>query len=202
MDNKRIIGIIDKIIDVAFKHKGQVFGGYVRDVIVPLKLDPNNRNLQFKDVDIWFKRIEDREDFVDCLYVFLTPKKDYSSSIFSREEYTLRIDDGSVVTFDLLVCSRNPVDDSDINKISVTGKDKKNEFVFASHCDLSVNEIIDLIAKRKYILREEFINRLKMPSKSRTYNTARIENLLNRGWDVYTHNGDKLSIPLSDNWTE
>lgn len=249
MDSKQTITILNKIIDTVFEHKGQIFGGYVRDVIVPLKLDPSNYNLQFKDIDIWFTTFEDRTNFISSMNKSLMPKNDYIASDnnigylsalisylwnsisykstndyvdyiqtpqypsqstdkltganFSREEYVLLIDNAPAITFDLIVCMVNPVNDSDINKLTIAARDENNEFVYISYCDLSVDEIIDLIVKRKYILREEYINYLRDHPKIIKAHSNRVENrLLKRGWDVYTHNGIRLSSPLPDNWIE
>ena len=56
--------IIDDCIKIASNYASKVFGGYVRDVVVPKMLD-YRRKCEFKDVDIWFKTDIDADLFIN-----------------------------------------------------------------------------------------------------------------------------------------
>lgn len=55
---------INKILKLAYKYNGGVFGGYLRDVIVPRMKDPSCK-VYFKDVDIWFASKYNAAEFID-----------------------------------------------------------------------------------------------------------------------------------------
>ena len=59
---------------------GKIFGGYVRDVIVPLLLDPSKSDLSFKDIDIWFPDITKRDLFIATMGQSITIKSPKDNS--------------------------------------------------------------------------------------------------------------------------
>ena len=48
------INMINECLETAGSFGGKVFGGYVRDVIVP-RLANRECSVKFNDVDVWFK---------------------------------------------------------------------------------------------------------------------------------------------------
>lgn len=51
-----------KLITICSKYNGKIFGGFVRDVLVPnyLHIPP----VIFNDIDLWFKNMDDADNFV------------------------------------------------------------------------------------------------------------------------------------------
>src|SRR6187431_2333642 len=56
------VKLIDGCINVASKYGGRVFGGYVRNVLIPHFY--NQKSVGFKDVDLWFLKPSDALNFV------------------------------------------------------------------------------------------------------------------------------------------
>ena len=60
------INMIEECLIIAGGYYGSVFGGYVRDVIVPRSYNPKC-NVEFKDVDLWFTNQKDADNFVEAM---------------------------------------------------------------------------------------------------------------------------------------
>ena len=57
------LNIVTKYIKAASKYGGHIFGGYVRDVIVPRRNNPKC-DVTFENLDIWFKKPLDANNFL------------------------------------------------------------------------------------------------------------------------------------------
>ena len=118
---------IDAAITVACKHGGAIFGGYVRDVLVPRKFNPTCP-VQFKDVDIWFSNTTHRDAFIKEMGGRLQiadrnnghsngpeSKKLYE---FERQQYHLFSHDTCVAWLDIITSVDFPVNDFDVNRVT------------------------------------------------------------------------------------
>lgn len=120
-----IVGCLRK----ASKYGGKVFGGYVRDVIVP-RLDDRNCAVEFKDVDVWFREQGGADSFVKAMgkSFFLGRKTDCPLLYkFTRQQYMFFQYDTFVANFDIIVSNELPVDDFDVNRLTYHVGD--NEFI-------------------------------------------------------------------------
>jgi hypothetical protein len=126
--------IIEKILPVASKHNGQVFGGFVRDILIPYH--HLNKKLEecenFKDLDLWFKTVEDAKNFVEEAGSYLPCKIDFDLSkqgigqcrnvgLYDFNMFHTVLVNGfeTPISFvDIVVSDKFPVNDFDVNMMS------------------------------------------------------------------------------------
>jgi hypothetical protein len=74
-----------KLISIATKCNGYVYGEFVRDVIIP-KLNNSECDISFNNIDIWFKRLNDRLHFVNRLWYFFQEDKNLTHDFVISED--------------------------------------------------------------------------------------------------------------------
>lgn len=138
------IDVAKKILTLANTYDGKVYGGFVRDVIVP-RINDSNCIVTFKDLDIWFCNEEYSEAFINTLthnfkieigngsFLHL----DYNVDVkFTRKQYRIYSQNDSKFLFhiDIITSEKLPVNDFNVN--TITYKYIKDEFVKTDSCDL------------------------------------------------------------------
>jgi hypothetical protein len=111
-----------RLLKVASVHGGRAFGGYVRDVITKVKCNDFSKT-KVKDLDIWFKTEEERNEFtsnMDGNVLFDTGYSGYigqqSSDGLKVIKYILKDDFGdNLILVDTVVCPVFPVWDLSVN---------------------------------------------------------------------------------------
>jgi hypothetical protein len=123
------IEVAKKILTIANNYDGQVYGGFVRDVIVPIMND-SNCDLSFKDVDIWFQDAIAVPHFICELvkHFKIESEKDSqwnreleyndSNSKFSRRQYRIYSKDEFLFHIDVIISDKLPVNDFYINTVT------------------------------------------------------------------------------------
>lgn len=114
--------IIEEIITLANKNEGKIFGGYVRDVIIPGKINPVI-GADFKDIDIWFDSEDNADIFVKCLKKFYDIKENYGYDVkagtvnytFARKQCAVKFTETLYLWIDIVTSDIFPVDDFDVN---------------------------------------------------------------------------------------
>ena len=144
--------IADIIFNIASENNGKVFGGYVRDVLIPCEVDPLC-NVSFNDIDIWFETeleanifINDINDNFDLREI---PKMEIKPGVvhyaFGRQQYHLYQDNKCILWIDVVISDMIPVDDFDVNYLTCIIRD--NIKIFKSFSENYTTE--DLILKIK-----------------------------------------------------
>lgn len=186
MLNKYVI--IDDCIKIASNYDGKVFGGYVRDVVVPKILDPR-RKCEFKDVDIWFKTDIDSVLFINDMkdiYNFqIVPKlsigDDNPHYEFNRTQYHLFVKD-IVIWFDIVISEYFPVDDFDVNFLSYFYKDNI-ELIECESEYFDKDKLINSINKKTMAILPNYVKRLVI--KCGEVHISRInKRFLSKGWII------------------
>lgn len=124
---KDVIDQVDEIILCAAKHNGKVFGGYVRDVIVPMKFHKcTTLGVDFNDLDFWFTKQEDADNFVKEMELL---SSDDFNQTGGTERYPFKVQhhkfniNNSYICVDVVVSDFYPVCDFSVNLLSWDGKD-------------------------------------------------------------------------------
>jgi hypothetical protein len=109
-------------LKLASKHRGKVFGGFVRDVIVPINYGRRD-NLSFKDVDLWFRDEKDANSFITEMgnkfqKQILVGEGQKDSYEFYRTQYHLICYGFTLAFFDIIVSVDIPVNDFDVNMLT------------------------------------------------------------------------------------
>lgn len=202
MLNKYVI--IDDSIKIANTYDGKVFGGYVRDVVIPKMTDPR-RKCEFKDVDIWFKTDIEADLFINDMkdvYNFqIVPKlsigDDNPHYEFNRTQYHLFVEN-IVIWFDIVITECFPVDDFDVNFLTYCYKDNKELVECESKC-FDKDQLINSVNKKKMIILHSYMEKL-MIKFSRDVHVSRInKRFLSRGW-IIKYKNIYFPKPLTTLW--
>lgn len=135
------VHMINECLEEATKFEGEVFGGYVRDVIVPRLANPKCK-VEFKDVDVWFRTQENADNFVKVMgksFVEATRVESPSMYKFIRQQYMFFRYNTFIVCFDVIVSPILPVDDFNVNQL--TYGYNGNEFRAYALGDQSVDDL-------------------------------------------------------------
>ena len=207
------IPLLEKILTIAGRSHGRVYGGFVRDVIVPRLIDPNNE-VNFNDVDIWFTKQEDVNNFLRGVNLYLEPldfNLDFSKrsipkpgvlpNTFARTQYSLWTNKNFVSFIDVIVCKVIPVDDFNVNCLTFQYvNDKKKAKSFGP--DSTTKLIDDIMDKQAYMLLS-YPNKLISGRLSNEVFERRVNNnYLNKGWKVFCFDRFQFPRKISDEWID
>lgn len=197
--SEQVIKKINKVLDIAYKHNGKLFGGYLRDVIIPRMKDPSCKVL-FKDVDIWFTDEYKACDFIEAIskkydfkhYPRITIGDDYP---FTRQQYHLYKDGKCLAWFDVVISKEFPVDDFDVNFLSYY-----NSSFTSHHKSITVTQLVDNIYRKEMTITEEYYQKVTKSSypdkcKSMHYATRIHNRYLQNGWTII-HNDKMLKLEM------
>jgi len=121
-EESHVLAAIFDCIKCASDYCGKVFGGFVRDVIVP-RLNDRNCRIKFKDVDLWFDSHKDASKFIMRMGNKLI-KSDvkFTNGLYpdecTRQQFNLINNDTIVAWIDIIVSPKLPVNDFDVNTVT------------------------------------------------------------------------------------
>lgn len=178
-----------ELVKLAKKCDGQVFGGYVRDFIVPYK--HHNiplENLDFKDMDFWFKRQADANDFISNLNVrgkaLITPETTKQNYPIGRTNFLTVFKDKPFVLIDIVVSDVYPVCDFSVNLLSW------DSVSFQTHNPYNPYNVINMLYNEKDVIPDRLIYSVKdiiNQIKTHEYDVCKSfkDLALNGGYDPY-----------------
>ena len=179
-----VLNNIAKCLTVAGLSGGKVFGGYIRDVVVPRMTDPQCQ-VKFSDVDIWFINKSDANTFVAAMGQDLREPPFGSSDgnglyQFDRTKYNLYCGNLCVAYIDVVVSEVLPVNDFDINKYAIQYVDNKP----------LVTGLGGLVESHKFKLAHMLPYYFELLHNSSTHSIhyGRVQKLLNKGWKIILRN--------------
>lgn len=205
---------IDEILVIAGKSDGRVFGGYVRDVIIPRIKNPSCR-VGFNDVDIWFKRSLDATTFVEAMESFvkssnITFRMNPGFTIqpgtvhyaFQRTQYHLRSAGpalwiaGPALWIDVVVSDICPVDDFDVNCLTylyANGVRQPESFYSDFYTDPNSLQLVNAIIQKRAVMLPTYFKKMLDYPDFRNCIMNRIEQkYLKRGWIISYHDNDYI----------
>ena len=144
------VEVAKKILTIASDHDGQVYGGFVRDVIVPRINDPNC-DVSFKDVDIWFRgKIAETHFICELVKNFNIQSEsspwnreiDYSNQDinFFRNQYRIYSKNEFLFYIDVITSDKLPVNDFYVNCITYKYTGKEFEKINDNHMTCSFKD--------------------------------------------------------------
>jgi hypothetical protein len=186
-----VLNAIDDTLKVASKYNGYVFGGYVRDVLVPTELKGKQNTYNFKDVDIWFSNQTDADAFVAEMGVkFVSTFINVDASEiydFNRKQYHLTMYDICLAWIDVVVSDKYPVNDFNVNMLAY--KYESDKLVSKSMGIQSELELKKSIINKKLDLLPGYFDKLLPKSTNYANKNLHRERLINRyfkrEWKVY-----------------
>lgn len=125
---------VDDCIKIASKYNGRVFGGFLRNVLIPRYY--NDPCPGYKDVDIWFTNKEQADFFVkemNSKLAKIMPKMNTSVSYpFTREQYYLLEINGTIgnnsLIIDVIISKECPVNDLNVNTLTFNWYEEYKSF--------------------------------------------------------------------------
>lgn len=209
LNNDSTDTLINECLAVAGMFNGRVFGGYVRDVIVP-RLNGEKCRDDFEGVDIWFRKQEDadafvksmKEDRVDGLSIFEICGVSFTSSRelrgVSRVRYNLTLHRASRARFNVFVHHRLPVDDFDVNQL--TYKFSRIKCLAESFGTSSVATLIEAIHNKTATMLPEYKEKLIRPNIAHLH-VERVNNrYIKRGWKVLCTAPKEIPMDFTETW--
>jgi hypothetical protein len=206
------IHLLEIILIIAGRSNGRVFGGYVRDVIVPRLKDPECE-IKFKDVDIWFSKQDDMDIFVDETKGYSEQHRDFTfvrndnyeqinesmGYSFERIQYCLYKDTKFVSHFDLVISEKIFVDDFNVN--CLTYLCKEDEKIAESFNSSTVESLISSIHKKKVYMLPSYAERFISRKISVKHFTNRITtNFLKKGWKIFCFDNCVFPENIDEKW--
>lgn len=192
----RQFDILIKVVQIASRHSGLCFGGFVRDVLVPYMNNPSLDKAVFSDVDLWFTEQKDADAFIsDTKFILSLINEEYSLTFelnssphpggkiypFGREQYHLYLGKQFISFIDVVVSSTIPVDDFDINRLTIRIEEGK---LISKFFGQSLNILDDTERKRTTML-DSYIKRLLKDDVNQSIFLRRVnENYLAKGWII------------------
>lgn len=207
MLTKELSVIIGDCIKIASNCEGKIFGGFVRDVIIPKTSNPNLK-CEFKDVDIWFKTQIDADLFIkmvkDVYEFVIVPDLSIDDNnmhyTFNRTQYHLLINNKIVCWFDIVVSECFPVDDFDVNFLTYSYYDNIESIESQSE-SFDKDKLIQSIHKKKMIILPDYVKRL-INRDNRNIHISRInKRFFEKGWSIKYHD-THFPKPLTSDWIE
>lgn len=187
------LDVITDVLIQAGKFNGKVFGGYVRNVIVP-RLYDKEKQVSFKDVDIYFSKLEDAENFVRHMGEEFKEQKFLSSEQlkyhYYRRQYHLIKHGVCIAWFDVIVAPKIPVNDFNVNTLTYHYQ-PDGTTIAESHCFDSVDVLISMIFNKRAIMLPGYV---ELFSKYRDHRfTHEVRRYFQRyqrlfgSWEVYLY---------------
>ena len=183
-----IMCLLFTFLEKAGTYGGYAYGGIIRDFIVPfLWFHADIDNLDFKDVDIWFKTTKSATDFVNSLNgpIRLIPANKMDDirkgtnrntlktqplyDCFTREQYIVQFNDLKLFIVDMIVADKLPVNDFSVNLLIL--KPKGSDFgsmsyswfevgqdTYDEYINYSVKGLIDSIGTHETDVLSKYLN--------------------------------------------
>ena len=176
---------------------GKVFGGFVRDIVVP-HLRKSKEAVVFKDVDVWFKTNKDADAFylsmqsvcrAESTLIKVKGKGRASLGQFSRQ-FCILAKYGVVLSyFDIIVADKLPVNDFDVNTVTYS-LTKEGEWVTDSP-----QYLVDKINLKQATMLAPYSEKIDLARNNKEFGHASLiyyETRINR---IFIYKGWKVFIP-------
>ncbi|CAH6419265.1 Hypothetical protein HVR_LOCUS465 [uncultured virus] len=197
-----VLESINNCLKIAGRHGGIVFGGFVRDVIIPRRQDPRC-NVHFKDVDVWFKTQQSADTFIaemGCSFKqmssFDVPQSGNRMYRFGRRQYHLSQHNTCIAFIDVIVNETIPVNDFNVNCLGCHYFGGSIDF--HSFCDETVDDLVTGILTKNIIMLTSYISVI---NNDEYVHVRRVRcRYLDRGWTIRLHGGPEM-LPKEFNRT-
>ena len=185
------LNIVDKLIMEATKYGGKVFGGFVRNVLVPKHF--NQPLCGYKDVDFWFKDEEMASLFVKnmvAIGTLCTKVQNHDDAMykFKRTQYLLynrMYSNGSIIV-DVVISSTLPVDDFDVNQLTYDTKG------FQSLSSKTTCELLNNINNKRATILPDYTWKSGILRNDHNQE-RRITKLISAGWKIQNREGEIIT---------
>lgn len=178
-----------KCIKIASKCGGKVYGGFVRDVIVPRLHNPECE-IGFKNVDLWFKTEDAAKTFVRKMGEKIKETGEIKEGIYpkasKRNQYYLIKYDTWLAWMYIIVSNDLPVNDFDVNEVTYMLKDGEWQTE-------SPKRLIRQIEKKKAVMLLEFYDMMeKGGCDHKHFHEERMKRIfIEKGWEILIPSGIK-----------
>ncbi|CAH6419856.1 Hypothetical protein HVR_LOCUS937 [uncultured virus] len=195
---------LDRVYDclrTADKYGGRVFGGFVRNILIPTIFEQTING--YKDVDIWFQSQENADLFVVAMGDKLAKGTDSTEKIseevvypFARQQYFLKgkyivgnnePEKEDDIIIDVIVSMELPVNDFDVNQLTYSSTER-----YKSFGSRSVEKLMSCIVNKKATMLPGY-SLGKKHSMHYNIQSKRIYKLIQCGWTILNQTGEKLS---------
>lgn len=194
--------IKDMVVNLGPKHNVHVFGGFVRDHIIP---EYNGDSFEFTklagddylfhDIDMWAKSEQDARALIEDFtrkYSYTVQEPDTNVEGYMFNVWTLVPKKPCYPIIQIVVSPHYPVNDSPLNLASYDGTKVSlhpygnSRYTMFTDPPYTIPEIRRLVLEHSYPVFESYYKDLVMDSTKPVYQ-MRMERLRRRGWTVCSH---------------
>ncbi len=193
--------ILSHILPIAAKHNGKVFGGFVRDILVPRLVfqNPLKECDNFKDVDLWFISAEDARSFGKEIGLYCpdsigephaSAKNVSDPTLYEFNVYHNFISKAEqpVSFVDIIIAPELPVNDFNVNRLVAQVFDKEGKYELTSH-DKPKSDLLNCISSKTVYMCPEYFDKIEKRDGHSLKIINRIKTrYIDRGWRVYIQN--------------
>jgi hypothetical protein len=182
--------VVDRIDDLLLQvhnYGGYVFGGYLRDFIIP------NLEREITDIDLWFKTKEDFNRFInnDSKLRFVGTTTNFELYNAPIKHYELVVYNTLLVHVSIIISPTLPVNDFDVNCLTKQYYCYYNGDIDPCNYSLPSNiSLLTQIKNKEMNMLPSYLEHLT--GKYGEYHLQRVENFIKKGWTVKLY-GFKVS---------
>ncbi len=161
-----VVNNVQKFLSYVTNMQGVIYGGYIRDILVPLIKNFKIETLNFEDVDIWWRSQQDLDKFIDLFLIGhdkykiikvntnlsnkILQYKCYENYKWSITQYYLHINDiGVIAILNCVVSDKFPVNDFVENHLVCESIDANKIILRSRHNICQVTENINYISDKR-----------------------------------------------------
>ena len=191
-----VMSHVHDCIKTASRFGGKVYGGFVRDVVVPRLTRPSG-TYTFKDVDLWFKSRTDANNFVSAMgdsfvrFQCVSTTNGSYPGAFARNQYHLTAYDTCLAWIDVVVSPTLPVNDFDVNEVTYHIDEEGNWVTSAPSRligQINIKRAIMLLSYQELIANAKDLKTANSKSNPlcKLYYQERIKRIFtSKGWEIF-----------------
>lgn len=198
-DFKFRLDAIESAIKIASDYNGEVFGGFVRDVLMLRRIDPKC-NVSFKDVDIWFRtRFEAALFIANIKKVGEIFENGHPGYDFDSKQYNFVVKGKFVAWVDIVVSDVFPVNDFDVNylKCHYTNNNIVQHILVHPSSPSNYYDIKTNILNQDMNMSESYAKKLSTDGNQKHLDRVR-HNYIEKGWIIKYKNSKLVKNDFND----
>lgn len=181
--------------EIAAKYNGKIFGGFVRNVLIPQHYQQDTSG--YKDVDFLFQSEDEAKRFVEEANLeFILDSDEYVCGTivypFTRKQYLLKeVDEDRNILIDVIISGVISVDDFNVNRLTYSFVD-----------GFSDESLMKFILNKCMIILPNYIEKLKLchddPNDVQWFvQEKRLSKLFLSGWKIFDYISDDMMTNIT-----
>lgn len=192
---------ISDCISCATASNGKIFGKFVLDVLHPMSMGRDLRDLMFGEINMWFTCSIDAHFFVRTMGKRLMVNSSVGVVNSEREQHYILVNDNdNIVQITIDVCPRVPVIDFDVNTLCYEGHSLEGPIWSVAGVRGKEHELVCQIEDKHANIIASYITNYIEDIRFSAEARANVQKFLDEGWKIYVPDqyGELILITSSD----